>query len=179
MKKVSILFCILSVMILSSCSQIKTDNVLEDLKNHSNFTYELKTIVTDEIKSEFSVFGGFGMYTLVDSSIDVYEDDINVFMSDNPVTYYDVSGYPDCTDEYVITRIYTSDPSINVYDYSVGDIYDEEEIILFMNTIGFDKSDNIGNVFENEDVRIILYFDDENIIYKIVVELVSSCSVIF
>lgn len=166
-------------MILSSCSQNKTDKILEDLKNHSNFTYELNTTVTDEIRSHFSVFEGFGMYTLVDPSIDLNEDDINLFMSNNPVTYYDVSGYPDCTDEYVITRIYTSDPSINVYDYSVGDIYDEEEIRLFMDTIGFEKLDSIVNVFENEDVRIRLYFDNENIINKIVVELVSSCSVIF
>lgn len=166
-------------MILSNCSQNKTNKVLEDLYNHSNFIYQLNTIVTDEIKSEFSVFEGFGMYILVNPSIDVYEDDIDVYMNENPVTYYDVSGYPDCTDDYVITRIYTSDPSINVYEYSVGNTYDEESVISFMNSIGYDKLDNMSDVFENQDDRIKFYFDDKNIIYKIEVGLVSSCNVIF
>jgi len=178
-KIASIISGILLIMILTGCSQFRNDKVLEDLENNSNFSYNLNSTVTDEIKSEFSVFGGFGMYTLVDPNIDVDEDDINEYMSENPVTYYDVSGYPDCTDEYVITRIYTSDPSINVYDYSVGDTYDEEESISFMKTKGFVKSDGKGNSFENEDVRIRFYYDENNIIYKIVVELVSSCNVIF
>ena len=179
MKKLILIFGFVLLLLLTACSEQKTEKVLVDLALNSNFEYQLNTIVTDEMKDEFSVFEGFGMYTLVDPRIDVDEDDINVFMSENPTTYYDVSGYPNCLDEYVITKIDTSDPSIDVYDYSVGDTYDEESVITFMNTIGFVKSDNSRFIFENEDVRIRLYFDEDNIIYQITVELVSRCNVIF
>jgi len=179
MKKIVLIFSFVLLLLLTACSVQKTEKVLVDLALHSNFEYQLNTSVTDEIKDKFSVFDGFGMYTLVDPNIDVYEDDINVFMSENPTTYYDVSGYPNCLDEDVITRIYTSDPSIYVYNYSVGDTYDEDSVISFMNTIGFVKSDKSRFIFENEDIRIRLYFDEDNIIYQITVELVSRCNVIF
>lgn len=179
LKKIIIIFCFVLLLFLTACSEQKTKKILEDLALHSNFKYQLNTSVTDEIKDEFSVFDGFGMYSLVDPRIDVYEDDINLFMSENPTTYYDVSGYPNCLDEYVITKIITSDPSIYVYDYSVGDSYDEESVISFMSTIGFVKSDMSRFIFENEDIRIRLYFDEDNIIYQITVELVSRCNVIF
>jgi len=179
LKKVILIFSFVLLLLLTACSEQRTNKVLADLALNSNFEYQLNTIVTDEMKNEFSIFDGFGMYSLVDPSIDVFEDDINVFMSENPTTYYDVSGYPNCLDEYVITKIYTSDPSIDVYNYSVGDSYDEESVISFMDTIGFVKSDNSRYIFENEDVRIRLYFDENNIIYQITVELVSRCNVIF
>ncbi|MCD4826835.1 MAG: lipoprotein [Acholeplasmataceae bacterium] len=179
MKKISLIIFFVLVLALSSCSSQNTEDILDDLLLHSNFEYQLNSIVTDEIKAEFSEFPGFGMYILVDSRIDIFEDDINVFMEENPTTYYDVSGYPNCLDEYVITRIYTSDPAISVYDYSVGDSYDEESTIAFMDTIGFIKSDKSRFTFENGDVYIRLYYDDENMIYQIVVGLVSRCNVIF
>jgi len=179
MKKTVLVVSFVLLLLLTACLEQRTEKVLADLALNSNFEYQLNTNVTDDMKDEFSVFEGFGMYTLVDPRIDVFEDDINVFMSENPTTYYDVSGYPNCLDEYVITKINTSDPSIDVYDYSVGDTYDEESVITFMNSIGFVKSDNSRFIFENEDVRIRLYFDEDNIIYQITVELVSRCNVIF
>jgi hypothetical protein len=179
MKKMLSVFIFSLTIILSSCTKNSTQKVLDDLIDHSNYLYDLNSTVTDDIKSQFAVFPGFGMYTLVDSSIDVNQDDIWLFMQENPTTYYDVSGYPDCLDSEVITRIYTSDPSIYVYDFSVGEIYDDTDLVALMASKGFEKMDNFRFAFKHEDVVISFMSTHDDVIYQISVSLVSTCSVIF
>lgn len=179
MKKVMVMFCFILSMFLCACSEQRNARVLDDLDSHSNFKYQLNSTVTDEIKAEYSVNEGFGGYMLVDPRLEGQQGGIFEFMNENATTYYDVSGYPDCLDDAVITRILTSDPSIDVYGYSVGDSFDEESVISFMSTIGFAQSESDVITFENEDVRISFVLDDENIIDQISVRLVSNCDVIF
>jgi uncharacterized protein YqfB (UPF0267 family) len=100
-------------------------------------------------------------------------------MQENPTTYYDVSGYPDCLDSEVITRIYTSDPSIYVYDFSVGEIYDDTDLVALMASKGLEKMDNFRFAFKHEDVVIRFMRTNDDVICQISVSLVSTCSVIF
>jgi ABC-type Fe3+-hydroxamate transport system substrate-binding protein len=178
MKKMLLVFIFSLTIMLSSCTKNSTQKVLDDLSDHSNFLYDLNSTVTDDMKSQFVEFPGFGMYTLVDSTIDINQDDIWLFMQENPTTYYDVSGYPDCLYHEVITRIYTSDPSIYVYDFSVGDIYDDD-VVSLLESKGFDKIEDSQYSFKHEDVIIRFMCTKEDIIYQISVSLVSTCDVIF
>lgn len=178
MKKMLLVFIFSLTIMLSSCTKNSTQKVLDDLSDHSNFLYDLNSTVTDDMKSQFVEFPGFGMYTLVDSTIDINQDDIWLFMQENPTTYYDVSGYPDCLDSEVITRIYTSDPSIYVYDFSVGDIYDDD-VVSLLESKGFEKIENPEYAFKHEDVMIHFMCTKEGVIYQISVSLLSTCDVIF
>lgn len=179
MKKLLLFFTFCLIIMLSSYTKNNTEKVLDDLRDHSNFLYDLNSTVTDDMKFKFVEFPGFGMYTLVDSSIDINQDAIWLFMLENPTTYYDVSGYPDCLDSEVITRIYTSDPSIYVYDYSVGDTYDDSDILSIMASKGFEKIEDSEYAFKHEDVMIRFMCTKEGVIYQISVSLVSTCDVIF
>ncbi len=77
--------------------------------------------------------GGFGIDTLVDTSIDPYSVDINEYMLNNPTTYYSITAYPDhWNGGWYIIRIETSDKKIYIYDLWVRDEYIEDEIIEYM-----------------------------------------------
>lgn len=181
MKKKVIVVIFIFMILLAGCQSNKTEHVLNAVTEHSNFEYVILTEVTEDIKSKFSVIEGFGIYMLVDSTLNPYEDDIDLFMENNPTTYYHVTAYPDHLDsgEY-ITRIDTSDPDIYVYDLSVGDTYSETEIMDYMASLGFYPHEEINSTYINEQVRIRIRLTNDIIVKLTVeVEVTNKAGIIF
>lgn len=171
MKRLTIIIIFVFAILLTGCTRQKTERIIEDISQNSNFEYELLTEITENITSKFNIMGGFGVETLVDSNIDPYSVDINEYMLNNPTTYYEVTAYPDYVNGgSYITRISTSDPEIYIYDLSVGDEYTEVEIIEYMRSLGFYPRDSISSIYVNERVWIRVFLE-EGIIIKLVVEV--------
>lgn len=179
MKKILIIFILLFV--LSGCVQARTEKEIEKINEKSNFLYPLLTVVTEEIRSKFNILEGFGAYKLIDPNVDPYQDDINLYLLNHPTTYYQVSAYPDFVNGgSYITMIETSDPEIHIYDLSVGDAYTTDEVVAYMETIGFYPHEDISSTYENANLRIRVYLL-EGVIIKLraEIEIMNRMGMIF
>ena len=173
MRKFVIIIIILS-FVLFGCTTQRTESIIKDISQNSNFKYQMLTEVTEEITSEFSVMEGFGMRILVDSSLDPSIDDISEYMDNNPTTYYHVTAYPDYMNGgSYITRIETSDPEIFLYDLSVGDEYNRDEINEYMKSLGFKPDDTIASAYVNQRVKINIYLVND-VITKLIVQVIVT-----
>jgi len=180
MRKLKIILLVF-MLLLSGCSKQASETIIKDISDNSNFEYELLTVVTEEIESKFNVMEGFGVRILMDTNIDPDNDNIDVYMLNNPTTYYYVTAYPDYMNggSYV-TKIETSDPEIYIYDFSVGDLYTEDAITEYMETLGFFPHGSISSTYVNDRARIRVYLHD-GIIIKLVseVEVTNTTGLIF
>lgn len=179
MKKFLLLIVLIFTLTLISCTENKVENVLEDFAENNNSPYQLNTALSEEELEHFLVIGGFGGNTIIDSTYNTANEDFYSFIDENPVTYYQLSGYPNCLNPYVITGIYTTDPSIEIYDYSVGDSFDHAEITSFFTSIGYSESESIFGTYINQTINIHFITNLDNDIIKIIVLLSSTCSVVF
>jgi len=182
MKKLIVLLMFL--FILTGCAVQRNEKVITDINEHSNFTYPLLTVVTDEVKSDFNIMDGFGMYELIDPNCDPYNDDINLYMQDNPTTFYTVTAYPDFADGgSYITAIRTSDPSdptLHIYDLSVGDIMTMDEITTYMATLGFSHDSDIASFYSKERTMLRVYLSEGVIIQLYVrIDIMNRMGMIF
>ncbi len=173
MKK--ILIVLLFIFLLTGCAKQRTENIVEDLNESSNFEYGLLIEVTSDIKTHFNISPGFGVYTLFDSSIeiDIQQESILSYIDEYETTTYDVTAYPDYSDggEY-ITMIWTTDPDVHIYDLSVGDSYTEEELSEYMLSLGFTRTNDSENIFMYNKERLnISIFVESNIITKMYVRV--------
>ncbi|MFA7422632.1 MAG: hypothetical protein WCZ00_02735 [Acholeplasmataceae bacterium] len=180
MKKMMMVILVLC-FILMGCTRQINEKLINSITENSNFKYALLTEVTEDIKSEFTILDGFGVYMLVDPSINPDEYDVLGFMEDNQTTYYHVTAYPDHIDggEF-ITRIDTSDPNIYIYDLSVGDIYSKQELNDYMETIDFYPHEENESIYINEGVKIRVYKTIDTITQLTVeVEVTNKEGIIF
>ena len=177
MKKVII--CLLLIFLLAGCVKQRTEHIVEDLNENSNFEYDLLTEITGDVRTSmedrFSSCPGFGVYTLFDKSIDidVQQDHIHNHLDEYETTTYDVTAYPDYSDgrEY-ITSIWTTDPEIHIYDLYVGDSYTEEELKEYMTSLGFSLTNNSENIFMYNKERLNMsIFIENNAITKMYVRV--------
>ncbi|MGD9910518.1 MAG: hypothetical protein AB7U79_07970 [Candidatus Izemoplasmatales bacterium] len=135
--------------------------------------------MSDEELEHFLVICGFGMRLIIESSYNTTNEDFYLFINENPVTYYQLCGYPNCVNPFVITGIYTTDPSIEIYDYSVGDYFNYEEVTAFFSSIGYLENESIFRTYTNQNVNIHFITNQDNEITQIFVLLSSTCSVDF
>ncbi len=161
----------LLIVLLASCTRQKTENIINDINENSNFEYGLLTVKTDEVESNFNVIEGFGKDIYVDPNAEISQSTMNEYMANNPTTYYEVTAYPDYTDSArYITSIETSDPDKHIYELSVGDEYTKEEVTAYLDTYGFEPHEEIISAYINEKVIIRVYIEDGEI-YKLLVEV--------
>lgn len=173
MKK--ILIILLFVFLLTGCVKQRTENAVENLNENSNFEYGLLIEITSDIKTQFNISPGFGVYTLYDLSIqiDIQQEHILSYIDEYETTTYDVTSYPDYSNggEY-ITMIWTTDPEIHIYDLSVGDSYMEEELNEYMIYLGFARTNDSADIFMYNRERLNMsIFVESNIITKMYVRV--------
>ena len=127
---------------LSGCSLVARVNAKE-INDNSNFEIALLT-KADEVNFEgFQVIPGFGINRYYDSKYGIFEEPAMV--SEVPHVCYDISGFPDTLGERYVTGIYCSDPSIDLFGYSVGDSVKEFKACL--EDRNFTRNSKRGSLF--------------------------------
>lgn len=165
-----ILLVLMLLIFLTGCKeglseQSLKDELIADFNKNSNFELELASDVTNDIKNQFTIRYDFGSYSMFD--LDIFEDDessISYNISDFETTMYSVGGYPDViSNTSKIIYIATSDPSINVYGLSVGQVISIDDIVDIIVEHNFTKTDNIGVggvTFQNKAIRLSISVED-------------------
>jgi hypothetical protein len=139
-KLLTIGFAVLVCVSFSGCRSIRSEKLVEDINNHSNFEIDLLTPVGECDFEGFGMIPGHGVEGYYDKKYgDITENDaLNA-----SYVQYDVTSYPDIGfGKKYVTGIYISDPEIHVYGYSVGD--NSEEFSDFLEGKGFDEYYNNG-----------------------------------
>jgi len=169
-KLLLVVFLMFSFFLLSGCNSSETDDVIFEFNNNSNFEYQLLTEVTDDIKSGFSIAYGFGMYRLVDQSIEnATIEDLAAYIIIHPTTFYTVTAYPDCSDGGdFITYIETTDPDIDLFGISVGDASTQTMVKEQMDANGYIQDESDESLYKNDILRIYVQIEDGTIIKLIV-----------
>lgn len=173
--------CLIFVLVMLLGCQDNTNKVIDDLNDHSNFEYELLTVVTDEISENHAKEYGFGSYRLVDSTItEIDNTDLNDYLRSHETTFYTVSAYPDYSDggEY-ITRIETTDTSIDILGFYIGEAITIDEVTKQMEALGYTQDINNSTIYSNGPVGIQLYIDD--VIYRmdVFIEISNADNIVF
>lgn len=132
-KILTIVLAVLACVSFSGCRSIRSEKLVEDINNHSNFEIDLLTPVGECDFEGFGMIPGHGVEGYYDKKYgDITENDtLNA-----SYVQYDVTSYPDIGfGKKYVTGIYISDPDIHVYGYSVGD--NSEEFSEFLEEKGF------------------------------------------
>lgn len=143
---------IMTSLFLSACSQSAGyTKEIEDLVENSNLDFKL---TEDEVSLDYSdkyeKAGGFGCYSL---------------LSADGLTRYNVSGYPDCLDDYKLTGFSTSDSKYSIYGISVGG--DPDAAITILEKLSYkkikDRSSDNTSVFKKGKVFIQIFAENGEI----------------
>ena len=103
-----------------------------------NLDFWLTEDVSGADQSVYEYHPGFGGYTLYGKGYVSKKDaDGAVLEEPDPYVEYNISGYPDVLDEYVVTLIFITDPAVEVYGLTVDTPVDEFERI--MTDLGFSR----------------------------------------
>ena len=168
------LLVVITILLLTGCSY--ENDMIQDINDNSAFPYPLMYQFTEEEKANFVIEEAFGMDVYYDSEFNIETDNFQNYLDDKEGTIIEVSGYPDCLDDYKVTRITTTDPDVTVYDYRVGYVANER-FIKYMTDKGYIYNDEFiehGQYrFEYENLYLRFYTEDD-IITKIVVYIQST-----
>lgn len=173
MKRIIVLFM---MILLVGCEEQDKDMIYE-FNLDSTFAHQLGKEVLDDQIELYAVDEGFGIRRLVDPSLDPLIDDLSSFLNENETTFYELSGYPDVLDDYILTGIITTDPQYSMYGYSVKQ---EENPLLMIDDLvgrGFSYNDTFSDSglyeFCFDTVRFRVYIEG-NVIIKLSVYLQST-----
>ena len=129
----------------SGCRSIRSEKIVEDINNHSNFEIDLLTPAKEADFEEFGMLHGFGVTGYYDKKYGDIEVDSEALFA--CWVKYDVKAYPNAAHgDYCVTGIHIKDPDIHVYGYSVGD--SREEFSDFLEEKGFDEYYNNGHLMK-------------------------------
>ena len=135
-KRITLISTILLIAVLCVCFASCQRNV--DKPEGTNLEYWLGDYNSQADLEKAGctyVTRGFGNVTLLGSSYTLeYNENGKIKGS---FVLYQLSGYPDHTDKYAITRIYINDPEVNIYGLTINSTEEEFEKILKKN--GFSK----------------------------------------
>lgn len=144
MKKLFSLIMLIALGVtLSACTIDELDDIpideSLDVVENTTFEYPLLQEVDDEIKEQFNIFPGFGIYMMYDKLIEG-EVDLWQLPYDMATTTYSVTAYPDHVDGgSFITEITTSESANEIYGISPGDSVDEETLENMLEEMDFDE----------------------------------------
>ena len=144
-KLLSIGLAVLACVSFSGCRSIRSEKIVEDINNHSNFEIDLLTPGKEAGFEEFGMLHGFGVTGYYDKKYGDIEVDSEALFA--CWVKYDVKAYPNAAHgDYCVTGIHIKDPDIHVYGYSVGD--SREEFSDFLEEKGFDEYYNNGHLMK-------------------------------
>ena len=115
MKRLSLVLLILPVLLSVGCT--KSTQLVNDINNHSNFDFKIGTKYSSINLDDYPEF------TIVQPPVECFGCNESIVSNDR-LTIYGISGYPDLADELAIVRFYSTDPKYQVFNYSVGDSTD-------------------------------------------------------
>lgn len=141
---------------------------IDDLIQNSNLDFKL---TEDEANLDYSdkyeIMGGFGCYSL---------------LSEDGLTKYTVSGYPDCLDEYKLTGFSTNDSKYSIYGIQVGG--DPENALTLLEEYSYKKVEEKSNltvsVFKRGKVFIQIFAENDIIkSLSIYLDITNKKNVVF
>ena len=165
---VATLFLVMSLFFSACSEKAGFTKEIEDLVENSNLDFKL---TEDEMNLDYSdkyeKQGGFGCYSLI---------------SDDGLTRYTVSGYPDCLDDYKLTGFSTYDSKYNIYGMSVGG--DPEAAITTLEELSYkkveDRSNNAASTYKKGKVFIQIFAENDEIkSISIYLDITNKKNVVF
>ena len=144
-KLLSIGLAVLACVSFSGCRSIRSEKIVEDINNHSNFEIDLLTPAKEADFDGFGIIPGFGVTGYYDKKYGDIDADYDAVYA--CYVQYDVKAYPNAAHgDYCVTGIHIKDPDIHVYGYSVGD--NGEEFSDFLEGKGFNEYYNNGHLMK-------------------------------
>jgi len=150
-------------LLFNACSQTaRYTKEIKEVMENSNLDFKLTEDDENlDYSDKYEKAEGFGCYSL---------------LSEDGLTRYTVSGYPDCLDEYKLTGFLTYDSKYSVFGFRVGDDPDSAITILeersykkveeksSLTTFVYKKGKVFIQVFaENDEIKSIsIYLDISN-----------------
>ena len=143
----------------SGCRSIRSEKIVEDINNHSNFEIDLLTPAQEADFEGFAIVPGFGVEGYYNKKYgDIMENYDAVYAC---YVQYDVTCYPDVAfGEKYVTGIFVTDPDIHVYGYSVGG--NSEEFSEFLEGKGFDAYYDNGHLMKFSKGKVEIRYGVNN-----------------
>ncbi len=140
---------LVTCLLFSACTaQTGQTNEINELIENSNLDFKLtENEMNLDYADNYEKQEGFGCYSL---------------LSDDGLTRYTVSGYPDCLDEYKLTGFSTSDSKYSIYGIHVGG--DSEAAITILEELSYkknkDRSSDYNLVYKKGKVFIQIFAEN-------------------
>lgn len=159
------MFLVVSLL-LSACNGYTKE--IEEVVKNSNLDFKL---TEDEMNLDYSdnyeKLEGFGCYSL---------------LSEDGLTRYTISGYPDCLDEYKLTGFSTYDPKYSIFGICVGG--DPDNAIAILEERSYKKvekkSDLTTSVYKKGKVFIQIFAENDEINFlSVYLDITNKKNVVF
>lgn len=156
-------------LFFSACSETAGfTKEIEELVENSNLDFKLTENETNlDYSDKYEKMEGFGCYSL---------------LSEDGLTRYTVSGYPDCLDEYKLTGFSTYNSKYSIYGISVGG--GPEAAIAMLEELSYkklkDRSSDNTSVFKKGKAFIQIFAENGEIkSLSIYLDITNKKNVVF